>query len=73
MVETGNYCRFVCPREDCEEIEYPLVHTYRSTCGGSMEWRGRRIFCTRCENEATRYYWCDQCGVIDSARERCVY
>lgn len=72
MQQTGRYVKFVCPY--CGEVEAPCLHTYKSTCGGGMEWRGSRIFCTQCDCEASRYYYCEACdSEIDNASNRCAF
>lgn len=52
---------FTCP--ECGTTEDPLLHTYHSSCGGEIYWRGGVAYCESCN---TRIYeaQCDECGEV---------
>jgi hypothetical protein len=50
-----------CP--DCDHSEYPLRHTYQSSCGGVVSWRSGTLRCDDCDMEIYKFR-CDNCGSI---------
>jgi hypothetical protein len=59
------YATFTCP--DCQCEQYPMLHTYKSACGGQVK---SNLRCESCGMKMIEFY-CDECESTPS-EEDCI-